>query len=79
MSFSGPNNEIKDNEFNDLVQKGWLVAGGTGGTYKLSAKGLAEFDRLNRSLAAKAQVLIGLKLAANADTTTAAIKAFMLQ
>lgn len=79
MAFGGPYNEIKDNEFNDLVQKGWLVAGGTAGTYKLSAKGLDEYTRLNKSLAAKAQVLLGLKVAGNADTTTAAIKAFMLQ
>lgn len=75
----GPYLEIKDNEFNDLVQKGWLVPGGTGGTYKLSALGLQMFDRLNLGLDAKAQVLIGLKLAANADTTVANIKNFMKQ
>jgi hypothetical protein len=69
--------EVRDNEFNDLVQKGLLVAGGTAGTYKLSAKGLVEYDRLVESLHAKAQVLMGLKLAANADTTTANIKAMM--
>lgn len=75
----GPYNEIKDNEFNDLVAKGWLVAGGTGGTYKLSAKGLEQFARLNLGLSAKEQVLVGLKLANNADTTIANIKNFMLQ
>ena len=69
--------EIRDNEFTDLVQKGWLVPGGTGGTYKLSALGLEQFNRLNESLDAKSQVLVALKLAANADTTVAAIKAFM--
>ena len=77
----GPNNEVKDNEFNDLVQKGLLVQG-TGadvGKYQLTAKGLAEFDRLNRSLSGKAQVLVGLKLAANALTPVATVKGFMLQ
>lgn len=69
--------EVRDNEFTDLVQKGWLVPGGVAGTYKLSALGLEQFNRLNESLDAKAQVLIGLKLAANADTTTANIKNFM--
>ena len=75
----GPYLEIKDNEFNDLVAKGWLVPGGTGGTYKLSALGLTMFSRLNLGLSAKEQVLIGLKLANNADTTIANIKNMMLQ
>jgi hypothetical protein len=69
--------EVKDNEFNDLVQKGWLVAGGTNGTYKLSAEGLNEYNRLVEGLHAKAQVLMGLKVAGNADTTIANIKNFM--
>lgn len=77
----GPYLEIKDNEFNDLVQKGWLVQGSGVdlGKYQLSAKGLEQFNRLNLNLDGKSQVLIGLKLAANAFTTPTAIKAFMLQ
>lgn len=69
--------ELRDNEFNYLVKKGWLVQGGTAGTYKLSATGLTEYDRLVESLDAKAQVLMALKVAGNVDTATAAIKAFM--
>lgn len=77
----GPYNEIKDNEFNDLVAKGWLVEGTAAdvGKFQLTAKGLEQFNRLNLNLDAKSQVLIGLKLAANVFTTPAAIKAFMKQ
>lgn len=69
--------EVRDNEFNDLVQKGWLVAGGVNGTYKLSTKGLDQFTRLVESLDAKAQVLINLKLVANAEQPIATIKGYM--
>jgi hypothetical protein len=81
MALNGPNNEIKDNEFNDLVQKGWLVVGtgANAGLYQLTTKGLAEYDRLVRSLSGKAQVLVGLKLASNAFTAPATIKGFMQQ
>lgn len=69
--------ERLDSEFNYMVANGYLVAGGTNGTYKLSAKGLAAYDRLFEFLSAESQVFVSLKMAGNADTTTAAIKAFM--
>jgi hypothetical protein len=68
--------EVRVNELNYLVAKGLLVASGSG--YILSAKGLAEFVRLNESLDAQSQVLIAFKIAANAEKSAAQIKAFMV-
>jgi hypothetical protein len=73
-------NELKDNEFFDLLKKlGWLEEGTVAdvGKYRLSAKGLVAFTRFEEGLTAKDKVLTGLKLAANAYQTPAAIKVFM--
>lgn len=69
--------ERLDSEFNYMVANGYLVAGGTTGTYKLSAKGLAHYNRLFDFLSVESKVLISLKFNGNVDTTTATIKGYM--
>lgn len=70
--------EIKDNEFNDLLKLGWLVEDGTtAGSYKLSAKGLEAFNRLFEGASAKDRVLMQFKIKANAIATPDAIKGYM--
>lgn len=71
--------EIKDNEFGDLVKLGWLEEGtvGDAGKFRLSAKGLAAFNRFMETNAAKDRVLTEFKVAANAYKTPDQIKAFM--
>lgn len=71
--------EIKDNEFQDLVKLGWLEEGTDldAGKYCLSAKGLAAFTRLIEGSAAKDRVLTELKVAANVYKTPTEIKAYM--
>lgn len=70
---------LRDNEFNDLVKLGWIEEGtvGDAGKFKLSAKGLAEYDRLVESLAAKQQVLATFKTKANAFALKADVKKYM--
>jgi hypothetical protein len=71
--------EVRVNELNDLIQKGWLEVGtGTdAGKYRLSATGIVQFNRLVESLDAKSQTLISFELATNAYKTPTEIKAFM--
>lgn len=71
--------ELRVNELYDLQAKKLLEEGTAAdvGKFRLSAKGLTQFDRLLESLPAKDQVVIQLKLAANAYSTPTAIKAFM--
>lgn len=74
---SGMWQERLDTEFNYLVDAGWLVAGATNGTYKLSAKGLDRYNRLYEMLSVEAQVLMSMKLNGNVDTTVDTIKGYM--
>jgi hypothetical protein len=70
---------LRNDEFNDLLKLGWLEEGtvGDAGKYRLSAKGLAAYTRLLESVPAKDQVLVQLKVLANAYQTPAALKALM--
>jgi hypothetical protein len=69
----------KNSEFNYLKEKGWLIAGTTDTTkWKLSTKAVStEFERLVESLPVKDQILVRMMVAANAEKTTAEVKAFM--
>lgn len=69
--------EMKDNEFNDLIKNGWLVAGVAAGTYKLSEAGLVAFSRLMETLPAKDRVLVEFTKVANAEQSVANVKGFM--
>lgn len=59
-------NEVKQNELFDLQKLGWLEAGTESGQ-KLSAKGLAEGERILTSLSAKERVVLKYLIGNNAD------------
>lgn len=68
----------KDSEYNYLKAKGWLIAGTVDATkIKMSAAGIAEFERLIESLPVKDQVLVRMSVLANAEQTVAAVKGFI--
>jgi hypothetical protein len=68
----------KGNEFNYLIEKGWIEAGAVDPTkWKLSADGIARFEQLIEHLDAEMQVLVRMQVAGNAEKSTVEVKAFM--
>jgi hypothetical protein len=71
-------NEVRDNEFFDMQQKGFFDAGSVdANALILSAFGQEQFERLVEQLPAKDQVLIRMMANGNAETAPADVKALM--
>lgn len=62
--------EVRQNEIHYFKQMGWIEEGtdADAGKHRLTAKGLAEFDRELEAMTSKLKVMTKLKLAANAFT-----------
>jgi len=59
--------ELKQDELNYMVQKGWLTPGAAAGTFKLTDDGLAWVDRILEGLTANERVALQYKITGNAE------------